>query len=295
VLRGTSTILAIVILAIVCCCKQPENVKQYAAIETYAEDTILAQIAIKRAMVVIAHDDDMCALAGTVSQLNKLGWEIATVSIARTPERDSAHAKACRNILDTVMFVQLSPNQIRNDLKGNRPEYYAFPKDSFHLVFNKPLVEAEYARHINAFSPSIIFTLDSDMGGYGHPEHVLVSQMVVDLAKAGRLSPQYVFQSVYTDHMENTIMARHSKRMKSWGFPGDEWENAKKIYGVTGMPEPTVQINIENAAREKMEYLRSYNERERKILGFFIPEFENYDPEEYFRIFNREFFRVIKI
>jgi len=131
------------------------------------------------------------------------------------------------------------------------------------------------------------------MGGYGHPEHVLVSQMVIDLSEEQRITPLYIYQSVFTDHMENTIMRRHAERMKSWGFPGDEWDNAKRIYGVEGMPEPTVEIIIKSEAQFKMDYLRSYNKRERKTLGFFIPEFEKYRAEEYFTIFDREFFRVL--
>ena len=90
-------------------------------------------------------------------------------------------------------------------------------------------------------------------------------------------------------------MERHSKRMKSWGFEGNGWEITKKTYNANGAPEPTTQINIENFAEQKMKYLKSYNERERKVMGFYIPAFEQYSAKEYFKIFNREFFRVIKI
>jgi hypothetical protein len=44
-----------------------------------------------------------------------------------------------------------------------------------------------------------------------------------------------------------------------------------------------------------MEYLKSYNERERKTIGFYIPAFEEYSALEYFKVFDREFFNVIKI
>lgn len=43
----------------------------------------------------------------------------------------------------------------------------------------------------------------------------------------------------------------------------------------------------------KMSYLRSYNERERKTIGFFVPELKAYDAEENFSVFDRVFFRVI--
>jgi N-acetylglucosamine malate deacetylase 2 len=276
-------------------CQQVEDVRQYAPIETFPEDTVFQNIEVKKAMIVIAHDDDMCAMSGTVSILNKKGWEIAVVSFSSTPGRNAAQIKACRHILDTVMFVDLKPEQYRNDLGHEKNPYYAIPKANFDSVFNKSLVETEFIKRINDFGPSIIFTLDNEIGGYGHPEHVLISQMVIDLATEKRITPLYIYQSVFTDHMENSIMERHSKRMKSWGFPGDEWDNAKKIYAVSGMPEPTVQVNIRSEAGLKMEYLRSYNKREREILGFFFPEFEKYSAQEYFTIFDREFFRIVEI
>ncbi|HEY0743852.1 MAG TPA: PIG-L family deacetylase [Chryseosolibacter sp.] len=287
-------VLTLLMLAAAFACESVEDVRQYAAIETYPTDTVLAMVPVKKALIVIAHDDDMCAIAGTASLLNKSNWEVGVLSLYRTSERNAAHIEACRNILDTVMFVDLKPEQIRNDREENRKGYYAVPRDSLNIIFNRQLMEDEYLRKIREFHPSVIFTLDNEMGGYGHPEHVLVSQIVVDLAAEKQIQPFYIYQSVYTDHMENSIMKRHAARMKSWGFPGDEWDQAKQIYGVKGMPEPTVQINIQSAAKEKMAYLRSYEERERKTLGFFIPEFEKYDAEEYFQIFDREFFRVIK-
>jgi|GEM_PF-269752 len=287
--------LLMLILVIMVSCKGREDIMQFAAIENYPEDTILKSIDNKRAMIVIAHDDDMCAMAGTASLLNKNGWDIAVVSFSKSPERNAAQKEACKNIIDEVLFVELSPSQIRNDNEAERKSYYAFPKDSFDLVFNKPIIETEFEKQINEFKPAVIFTLDNEMGGYGHPEHVLISQMVIDLTKQHRITPLYIYQSVFTDHMENSIMHRHSERMKSWGFPGNEWDNAKKIYGTTGMPQPTVQITITSEAEPKMDYLRSYNERERKTLGFFIPEFEKYSAEEYFKVFNREFYRIIKI
>ena len=83
--------------------------------------------------------------------------------------------------------------------------------------------------------------------------------------------------------------------MKKWGYAGDGWEHAKNTYTVSGMPEPDVQINILSEAEIKMNYLMSYEERERKTMGFYIPAFFEYEAEEYFKIFDREFFRIIKI
>jgi hypothetical protein len=94
--------------------------------------------------------------------------------------------------------------------------------------------------------------------------------------------------------MENTINKRLSTLLISWGYKGDGWEYAKEIYNVDGMPNPNVQINISSEAKLKMDYLNSYNKRERKTIGFYAPAFKEYKAEEYFNIFDREFFRIIK-
>jgi len=176
-----------------------EDVRQYAPTESFPADTLLTSVENKRAMIVNAHDDDMCAIAGTISKLNTSGWDIAVVSFSKNPERDEAQRRACKTILDTVIFADLTPKQIRNDNEEDRNSYFSLPLDSFDIIFNKPIIEQEFIKHINDFKPTIVFTLDNEMGGYGHPEHVLISQMVIDLANEKRISPSYIYQSVYTD------------------------------------------------------------------------------------------------
>ena len=276
-------------------CKVKEDITQYAPTETYPEDEILDKLNNKKAMIVIAHDDDMCGMSGTISMLNEKNWEINVLSFTISEERNKAHQKACENILDSVQFFSITNKEYRNDLESNQKLHQAIAKIKFKKIFNYKIVEDQLIEIVNKFQPSVIFTLDNLVGAYGHPEHVFISQMVLDLSKSNAISPSYIYQNVFTKHMEKNIMARQAKRMKEWGFPDDEWENAKKTYQVDGQPEPTTQINIQNQAQQKMNYLKSYNKREREIMGFYIPAFEDYKAEEYFKIFDREFFRVIKM
>ncbi|MCB0802740.1 MAG: PIG-L family deacetylase [Flavobacteriales bacterium] len=273
---------------------QREEVKQYAAIESYPEDTFLSQIKEKRALVIIAHDDDMCAMTGTISMLNKKGWKIQTFSLDKGESRNTAHQKACTYILDSVSFMSLTSESIYRNPNPEKLLFEAFPKNEFEKIFKIEELKQELKVKILAFKPTVIFTLDNEIGGYGHPEHVLVSQSVLDLAIDSIIHPKAIYQSVFTDHMETSIMHRHSERMKSWGFDGNGWVNAQKAYETDGMPTPSVEINIVAEAEAKMNFLLSYNERERKTMSFFIPAFEEYSAEEYFSIFDREFFRVIK-
>jgi LmbE family N-acetylglucosaminyl deacetylase len=280
------------------CKNVKEVVTPYAptAQEVYPTDTILQSIKIKKAMIIIAHDDDMSAMSGSISKLNKEGWEIEVVSFRKGEERDKAQIKACRNILDRATFFDLDYSLWRMDLNKRKQEelYLPIEKEKFAETFNQTIVEKELIKRVNNFNPSVVFTLDNEIGGYGHPEHVFISQLVLDLAQSKKISIVYIYQSVYTPHMTTSIMARHSKRMIEWGLAADGWEKAKTTYKVGGMPQPTTQIHITSEATEKMNYLKSYNEREQKTIGFFIPAFFEYSAEEYFNIFDREFFHVIK-
>jgi LmbE family N-acetylglucosaminyl deacetylase len=285
------------VMTLFSCKTRKESIAPFAPTsnEVYASDTILMKEKNKKAIIIIAHDDDMCAMSGTMSKLNKAGWEIRVLSFHKDALRDAAQIKACENILDTVMFFDLKYSDWRLDLSTTKEEelYHPIDKNKFSEVFNENIVKEAVISQVNNFNPSVIFTLDNEVGGYGHPEHVFISQLVFDLLESKTLHVPYIFQSVYTPNMTNSIMERHSKRMIEWGFAGDGWLNAKNIYHVDGMPLPTIQINITSEAKEKMRYLNSYNERERKTIGFFIPAFFEYSAEEYFKVFDREFFRVI--
>jgi LmbE family N-acetylglucosaminyl deacetylase len=277
-------------------CKGREEITSYAATERYPNDSLLQRDTGKKALIIIAHDDDMSAMTGTLSLLKKQGWKIKVCSFHMSKERDEAHIQACRDITDTVTFFELDYAQWRYDARKIKQDdlYLPIAKEKMNNVFNAPLIESKLINLVQEYKPSVLFTLDNDIGAYGHSEHVFISQLVLDLSKAHKLKANYIFQSVYTPHMLSSIMERHSKRMMSWGLDGGVWEKSKAVYKIINLPEPTVQINIRSEAKNKMNYLLSYNERERKTIGFFVPAFEEYSAEEYFNIFDREFFRVIK-
>jgi LmbE family N-acetylglucosaminyl deacetylase len=297
--RRTNYWLLVIILFSFAFKKGREDITQFAPTsqEVYPTDTILQSFNIKKAMIIIAHDDDIAAMSGTISKLNKDGWKIEVLSFHMNSERDKAQIEACRTILDSVRFFDFNYSQWRLDLNERKQEelYLPVEKEKFAVTFNQKIVEDEIVKQVKDFNPSVVFTLDNEIGAYGHPEHVFISQLVLDLAQSKQIPITYIYQSVYTPHMTESIMMRHSKRMIKWGFKGDGWEIAKKTYKVNGMPKPTTQINITSEANEKMEYLKSYNERERKTIDFYIPAFEQYAAVEYFTIFDREFFNMIKI
>lgn len=272
-----------------------KKLTRLAPTETYPDDTYLKSTSKKRAMIVVAHDDDSGAFSGTIAQLNAAGWEIIHICLQGEDEsRRARHREAIKLIADRAEFIPLAHDELRNDIDSVKYGYLPIPKSKFGEIFNLEPVREYLTESINKFDPSAIFTLDDDLGGYGHPEHVMISMMVRELAETGVINPDRIYQCTYTPHMEEQIVEiRLGNKLKKWGYP-DTYKIAKETYQVDGMPEPTVQINIQSEAEAKMNHLRGYGEPEKKNLRKFIPYFEDYSAEKYFAVFDREFFRVLE-
>jgi len=55
------------------------RINAIAATETYPPDTYLQSVKIKKALVIVAHDDDAIGSSGTIAMLAQQGWDIHMV------------------------------------------------------------------------------------------------------------------------------------------------------------------------------------------------------------------------
>lgn len=267
-----------------------EDLKKFVATETYPNDGFLDTVKNKCALIIVAHDDDDCAMSGTIARLTTKGWNILQLSLQNHVVKKTGKNPAYLICQGNELILKDGYYRIGLDTMKN--PYLPIPYKKIKEQFLTEKVAQEIIKRVKDFKPSVIFTLDNEKGGYGHPEHIFISQLVKDLFEEGKIEIQKIYQSVYTNHMEVEIMDKWlAERMKKWGFPPS---TANEVYGIDGMPEPTVQINIVEVAETKMKYLRTYSEDVRKNLRKFIPYYEDFDAKTYFNLFDKEFFRVIE-
>ena len=276
-------------------CKQTpsiETLKKFAATENYPNDTFLDTVSNKKALIIVAHDDDDCAMSGTTAKLTAKGWKIKQLSL-----QSHVVAKTGKNpahIICQGNELILEDGYYRKGLDTMKNQYIPIPYSEISKQFLTEKVALAITEKINEFDPSVIFTLDNIKGGYGHPDHIFISQLVVDLHNAKKINTEKIYQSVYTNHMESEIIDKRLKaKMEKLGYPHPS-TMANNLYKIDGMPEPTVQINIVDFADKKWQYLMEYDEHPRKNIRKFIPYYEDFDAKTYFGIFDREFFRVIE-
>jgi len=284
------------VIILISCSDKPslEELKKLSATEHYPGDTYLDTVRNRKALVILAHDDDDCAMSGTISKLHRAGWQIEQWTLGNNTLSEDRKTHPAGIICDGNHLI-LEDGHFRNiDPGDTQPRYMPVPKHQFTSIFETDKVAKALIAKINHYQPTVIFTLDNEIGAYGNPEHVFISQLVLDLFHENKIPAQRIYQGVYPNSMEKEIIElRLTKLSKKWGYE-NTYLVAEKVYGVDGMPEPDVEVNIQEYGAEKMEYLRAYHEEARKNIRKFIPHYNDFDAETYFGIFDREFFRVIQ-
>ena len=270
-----------------------EELKKFAASEKYPEDSYLDSTSNKRALVILAHDDDDCAMAGTIAKLKATGWQVKQLSLVKHKPGEGINGHPANIICDGNELI-LEDGNYRAGLDTMTYPYVPITRSAMETQFLRKKITDALLNKINSFQPDVIFSLDNEMGGYGHPEHIFISQLVLDLFNEKAIKAHRIYQSVFTNHMEKEIVDTWLyNKMKNSGYPNAS-ALAKQMYNIDGMPEPITQVTIRSYEEMKMNYLLAYEEDVRKNLRKFIPYFEKFDAKTYFSVFDREFFRVIQ-
>lgn len=257
--------------------------------EQYPADTYLNTVPEKRALIITAHDDDAYSLAGTVLTLIRDGWEVSQVSFKRQkdPENNEVFLRAAAK--EGLKEVTLLDIPYRKDTSYDA--YMPSPYSNFPNIFNIDTVYASLSEEIERVKPAVIFSLDDVIGGYGHPDHVFISQQVVRYCREHKNSPgftvQKIYQAVFPPSMAEAILIRNSWVTKNPYILG------KKAYNCNGMPLPDVQVNIYAEAKKKKEFMNGFAAHDRKNIDKASPYYNWYPYWIYFRFFDKEYFRVL--
>lgn len=267
-----------------------------SAKEIYPADNYLQAADNKTALIIVAHDDDMVGSSGTMTMLCKDGWNIREMCFYQQGglyhEKDSIKNPIRKIDLKRVAEIQgltgIDPVDFnfRNDMQTEKA-YMPMPYSKFPENYKTDALMGYIGDYIKQYKPSVVFTLDNMMGGYGNPDHVVMSQMVMNYCRIHKqdagFSVKKIYQAVFPPSLAQRVLEKMPVYME-----------AKKVYGCDGMPLPDVQFDISAYAQEKKTAMLAYT-TEQNSLQKIWPYYQWYPAWLYFRIFNRDFFRVVDV
>jgi LmbE family N-acetylglucosaminyl deacetylase len=267
-----------------------------SAKEKYPADSYLGTEPNKTALIIVAHDDDMVGSAGTITMLCKNGWNIHEMCFYQKGglyfKKDSAKNPIRKKDLERVAAIQgLSGTDpidfnFRNDMQTEK-SYMPMPYSKFAENYKEDSVTTYIAGYIEKYKPSVVFTLDNIMGGYGHPDHVLISRQVLAYCRLHKNDPGFSVKRIYQPVFPPSLAERVLGKLPVY-------PEAKKVYECDGMPLPDVQVNIYSFAAQKKASMQAYT-TEQNSLKQIWPYYNWYPSWIYFKIFDRDFFRIIDV
>lgn len=269
------------------------NLKSKAATETYPDDAFFDQQSNKTALIIVAHDDDAISSAGTIIKLCKAGWTVKELCFYHQTTDEKLNARNLQRQKDIEQVKQIegltefkTVTLPYRNISDNALSYMPMDKKEFSKYYNKDTLLHYIRSFINDNKPSVIFTLDNNIGGYGHPDHVFISQTVLDEcvshAQDSSFTVKEIYQAVFTPSMNEKI----TKQLPAY-------INALKVY-LADQPLPDVQVNIQDYGSEKKAAMKAYS-TEQNSLRKIWPSYQYYPANIYFSLFNREFFHVIDV
>jgi LmbE family N-acetylglucosaminyl deacetylase len=259
--------------------------------EEFQEDHYLNSETNKTAIIIVAHDDDAISFAGTVSRLTEQGWDVTTVcfygswkSEENQTRKEELQKAAALSGIKNLEFVDVD---IVNGSDTVAEPWMPVPYNRFQEYFKLDTIRYIITNAIFKYKPSVIFTLDDTIGGYGHPQHIAVSRCVNDVCRLFKDTVDFpvrkIYQAVFPHSQTENIVGN---------MPA--YRSAKKIYGVDGMPNPDVYVSIADAGEKKKDFMCAFKSQQQSIRKIW-PYYNWYPAWLYFGIFDKEFFRTLDV
>lgn len=283
--------------------------------EIYPEITRLDSIDNKKALIIVAHNDDMFGSVALSRWLCDNKWDVRAFYFKAPPYlkdtiREQNGLRSAAKVAELIGLKEftLIEQSIRKDSSNTDLN---IPYEEFNNVFETDAITHIISDLIDTYRPSVIFTLDDIIGFYGHSDHVFISRCINNACKQNKSDSSFpvrlIYQTSIPPSQAEGVMVNYQKLhyfrnfwgigqlIKNRGFKESIYTKASKIYDCDGMPEPNVRFKIDSLSKYKRKFLDSWAPSEKKNLRRFIPFCYWYPDRIFYSMFNYEYFREIKI
>lgn len=274
-------ILNIIIYTCFVSCKSGPDYASFKECQDYNVPLWKNESLKRTALFIFPHADDEITCGGTINQLKKNGWEVNLITFTTGQVAEKAARKKEWN--KSTAILGFDHKEIY-DLTNNTWDDVL----SNHIIFwydHMDSIENMIYRAILLYQPSVVFTFDTALGGYGHPEHrisALAVYNVFNTHKADSLFPvRKIMQSTLPEKLETHMLAH-----------AEVYSKAMKYTGNNTLPEPTIAFDVLNNWTVKRNAAAAYVSQENTLKKFYLfPDVE--DTAKHYETFDREYFHLI--
>ena len=230
-----------------------------------------------RVLVIVPHADDETIAGGLIAMLKDHGATIHLLTLCghdeeRIRELECSAAALRIEHIETAGFI----NNTWDDIMEDRITFWYDYQDSIRNVIS---------RGIESFRPDKIITYDSEIGGYGHPEHrisaEITEQIFIENSGNPEFTPEMIFQITLSDSLEKFLVSRS---------PG--YELQKRLTGSDGLPAPDIAVDIRKYWKTKNQAARCHQSQIDILRRFYIL-YDEEDEADHTEAFSREYYRIV--
>jgi len=236
----------------------------------------------KIALFIFPHPDDEIVCAGTIAQLKKNGWTVNLLTLTQGQSdektiRKNEWTKALNELtLDNYEILDL-PNNSWDNIISNNIIFWYDNLDSLEKIVYKS---------IQKFRPTILFTYDTALGAYGHPEHRISALAANNVFQKHKQDSSFSVESI----LQITLPEKQEQLMLN---SAESYKNAIKLTGNKTLPDPTVAFDISKYWDIKRKAASLYTSQEGSMKKFFLlPEIK--DTTNHYKTFDREYYFEIR-
>ncbi|MBG7610268.1 MAG: PIG-L family deacetylase [Anaerolineae bacterium] len=146
---------------------------------------------INRVLVIFAHQDDELLVAGTLAGLDAAGAETMLLTLTN----GDGSVNPGQSTEDRIAERAANLNDIANILQVDRVEQGFFSEGVF--MDSDDEIKQVILEKINDYQPDTIITWDTVKGLYGHPHHIRVGQLVVEVCEENGENTEFPVEAVY--------------------------------------------------------------------------------------------------
>ncbi len=276
-------ILLIAILFVGCNHKQVD----YEKIASY-QDNSIKQLEVSaddntRVLLIFPHADDEITSVGLTSYLKAKGATIHMLTLGHNSQTEinetrieELRCSASKMGVEKLEIAGLVSNSWEDIMKDSITFWYD-NKDSIQsIIWNK----------IDSYKPHILITYDTEIGGYGHPEHRISAQLTKDIFNAHQSDSTFTVEKIYQFTLPDKLEKFMLSKIPAYSY-------SMKLTGSNGLPNPDVALNIIDYWSIKNEVALCHKSQYKTLNKFYMVANES-DLEVHSKAFNTEYYTVIE-